>query len=117
VLHTMYYSSEVRAVDEFRTDTTRVGDKELELATMLVRAVAAPFEPMKYRDHFQENLHALLEAKIHGKQMEDRPCKPALAPVVDILEALKASLERKKESQVPDLPDRRVRRRKAQGGV
>jgi DNA end-binding protein Ku len=84
---------------------------------MLVRALAAPFEPVKYRDHYQENLRALLEAKIQGKEMEDPACKPARAPVVDILEALKASLARKKKSQLPDLPDRRVRRRKAQGGV
>jgi DNA end-binding protein Ku len=117
VLHTMYYSSEVRAVDEFRTDTTRVGDQELELATMLVRALAARFEPSKYRDHYQENLRALLEAKIQGKEIEDRAGKPALAPVVDILEALKASLARKKEPQLPDLPYRRVRRRRAQVGV
>jgi len=103
VLHTMYYSSEVRAVDEFRTDTTRVGEQELELATMLVRALAAPFEPVKYRDHYQENLHALLEAKIQGKEMEDRVCKPTLTPVVDSLEALKASLARKKRAPVTGL--------------
>jgi len=117
ILHTMYYSSEVRAVDEFRTDTTRIANPELELATMLVRALAAPFEPVKYRDHYQENLHALLEAKIQGKEMEDGAGKPVLAPVVDILEALKASLARKKEPHLTDLPDRRVRRRRAQVGV
>jgi non-homologous end joining protein Ku len=79
----------VRAVDEFRTDTTRIREQELELATMLVRALAAPFEPSKCRDHYQENLRALLEAKIQGKETEDRVSKPALAPVMDILEALK----------------------------
>jgi len=82
-----------------------------------VRALAARFEPSKYRDHYQENLRALLEAKIQGKEIEDRAGKPALTPVVDILEALKASLARKKEPQLPDLPDRRVRRRRAQVGV
>ena len=40
----MYYSSEVRAIDDFRTDTTRIPDQELELATMLGHALAAPFE-------------------------------------------------------------------------
>jgi len=117
ILHTMYYSSEVRAMDEFRTDTTRIANQELELATMLVRALAAPFKPVKYRDHYQENLHALLEAKIQGKEMEDGAGKPVLAPVVDILEALKASLARKKEPHLTDLPDRRVRRKRAQVGV
>jgi DNA end-binding protein Ku len=117
LLHTMYYSSEVRAMDEFRTDTTRVADQELELATMLVRALAAPFEPSKYRDHYQENVRALLEAKIQGREIEGRAAKPVLAPVVDILEALKASLARKQEPQSTDLPDRRIRRRRAQVGA
>jgi DNA end-binding protein Ku len=117
LLHTMYYSSEVRAMDEFRTDTTRVADQELELATMLVRALAAPFEPSKYRDHYQENVRALLEAKIQGREIEGRAAQPVLAPVVDILEALKASLARKQEPQSTDLPDRRIRRRRAQVGA
>jgi len=117
LLHTMYYSSEVRAMDEFRTDPTRVADQELELATMLVRALAAPFEPSKYRDHYQENVRALLEAKIQGREIEGRAARPVLAPVVDILEALKASLARKQEPQSTDLPDRRIRRRRAQVGA
>jgi DNA end-binding protein Ku len=117
LLHTMYYSSEVRAMDEFRTDTTRVADQELELATMLVRALAAPFEPSKYRDHYQESVRALLEAKIQGREIEGRAAQPVLAPVVDILEALKASLARKQEPQSTDLPDRRIRRRRAQVGA
>jgi DNA end-binding protein Ku len=117
LLHTMYYSSEVRAMDEFRTDTTCVADQELELATMLVRALAAPFEPSKYRDHYQENVRALLEAKIQGREIEGRAAQPVLAPVVDILEALKASLARKQEPQSTDLPDRRIRRRRAQVGA
>jgi len=45
----------------------------------------------------QENLRALLDAKVQGKEMGERCSKPALAPVVDILEALKASLARKKQ--------------------
>ena len=104
-------------MDEFRTDTTRVADQELELATMLVRALAAPFEPSKYRDHYQENVRALLEAKIQGREIEGRAAQPVLAPVVDILEALKASLARKQEPQSTDLPDRRIRRRRAQVGA
>jgi DNA end-binding protein Ku len=93
----MYYGSEVRAIDEFRTDTTRIPDQELELATMLVHALAAPFEPTKYRDHYQESLRALLDAKAQGKVTEERVSKPALSPVVDILEALKASLARQRQ--------------------
>lgn len=97
LLHTMYYSSEVRTVDEFRADTSQVSDQEVNLATLLVHALAGSFEPTKYKDRYQENLRALLDAKVQGKEMEERCSKPALAPVVYILEALKASLARKKQ--------------------
>jgi non-homologous end joining protein Ku len=40
LLHTMYYRAEVRAVDEFRTDTSGISPQELELATLLVQALA-----------------------------------------------------------------------------
>jgi DNA end-binding protein Ku len=104
LLHTLYYSDEVRAVDEFRSDTALVSTQELELAALLVQALAGPFEPAKYKDHYQENLRALLEAKIKGKAMEEPASSPALAPVVDILEALKASLARKRQPQSATAP-------------
>ncbi len=63
----------------------------------LRRRPHAEFEPTKYKDRYQENLRALLDAKVQGKEMEERRSRPALAPVVDILEALKASLARKKQ--------------------
>ena len=50
LLHTMYYRDEIRQVDEFRTDTALVKDKELALAQTLIESLAAPFEPEKYHD-------------------------------------------------------------------
>ncbi len=96
ILHTLYYRSEVRTVDEFRADTSGLSEQELELATMLVRALSGPFTPSKYQDHYQENLRTLLDAKIQGKELEQRAVRPQLAPVVDILEALKSSLARQR---------------------
>jgi DNA end-binding protein Ku len=99
VLHTMYYVAEVRAMDEFRADTSRISDQEVELATLLVKALAGAFTPDKYQDNYQVNLRAVLDAKVQGKEMEARAGQPALAPVVDILEALKASLARKTQPE------------------
>ena len=93
LLHTMYYEDEVRKVEEFRTDTTIVKDKELELATTLVTSLAAEFEPGKYKDSYRENLLAMIEAKVQGRQVVEAPTAQHLAPVVDIMEALKASLQ------------------------
>ncbi len=92
LLHTMYYEDEMRKVEEFRTDTALVKDKELELATTLISSLAAEFEPVKYKDSYRENLMAMIQAKVQGKQVVETPAAQQLAPVVDIMEALKASL-------------------------
>ena len=108
VLHTLFYSDEVRTLDEFRTDTEWVAPQELELAHLLVESLAARFEPAKYKDRYRENLRALLDAKIRGEELKLGAMEPAPAPVPDILEALKASLERLKKpvvvSQLPPQP-------------
>jgi DNA end-binding protein Ku len=92
LLHTMYYEDEVRKVEEFRTDTNLVKDKELALAMSLISSLEAQFEPEKYKDAYRENLLAMIDAKVQGKQIVETPTAQQLAPVVDIMEALKASL-------------------------
>ena len=92
LLHTMYYEDEVRKVEEFRTDTSLVKDKELDLARTLIQSLEAEFEPAKYKDSYRENVMAMIEAKVEGKQVVGPPETQHLAPVVDIMEALKASL-------------------------
>src|SRR3984885_2156616 len=91
LMHTMYYSHEIRKVDEFRTDLSLVKEKELALATSLVEALARDFAPEKYKDTYRENLLQMIEAKKQGQEVVATP-EPQQAKVVDILEALKASL-------------------------
>src|ERR1700689_2012619 len=94
--HTMYYMDEIRHVEEFRTDTTLVKDKELEMAKMLISTLEAEFEPEKYHDEYRENLQKMIEAKIEGKKVVATPTAH-VAPVIDIMEALKKSLAEKKK--------------------
>ena len=92
MLHTMYYPDEIRQVEEFRTDTSSVKPKELDLAKVLIESLEAPFEPDKYKDTYRENLMKMIEAKVQGKEVV-APKEPVhKAPVIDILEALKASI-------------------------
>ncbi|MGA3203841.1 MAG: Ku protein [Bryobacteraceae bacterium] len=91
LMHTMYYSHEIRKVDEFRTDVSLVKDKELALASSLIEALAADFEPDKYHDTYRDNLLKMIEAKKQGAEVVATP-EPQQAKVVDIMEALKASL-------------------------
>ena len=92
VLHTMFYEEEVRRENEYRTDTSRIAQKELDLALLLVTSLSAPFEAAKYRDGYREKLDALIAAKLQGKALTETEA-PRRAPVINILEALQRSLE------------------------
>src|SRR5579884_189969 len=91
IMHTMYYGHEVRKIEEFRTDTTLASDKEMQLATLLIESLAAAFEPEKYTDTYRDNIRALIDAKVAGRQVVAPP-EPVAAKVVDIMEALRQSL-------------------------
>jgi DNA end-binding protein Ku len=96
LLHTMYFTNEIRQVDEFRTDLELVKEKELVLAHTLIEALAAKFEPEKYKDTYRENLLAMIQNKIDGQKVVEAP-EPHVAPVIDIMEALKRTLEIRKK--------------------
>ncbi len=96
VLHTMFYADEIRQVDEFSTDTSQVKEKELALAKMLIDSLTAEFEPQKYQDTYRTNLQAMIQAKLEGQQVVATPT-PHIAPVIDIMEALKRSLAEQKK--------------------
>jgi DNA end-binding protein Ku len=94
--HTMYYQDEIRQVEEFRTDTSLVKDKELAMAKMLISSLEAEFEPQKYHDTYRVNLQKMIEDKIEGKKVVAAPAEH-IAPVIDIMEALKRSLAEKRK--------------------
>lgn len=96
LLHTMYYAHEIRTAEEFRTDVGLVKDKEVELATGLIQALAADFEPEKYRDTYRDRLLEMIEAKKAGQEIVETP-QPQPAKVIDILDALKKSLDAAKK--------------------
>ena len=111
VLHTLFHASEVRLEEEHAPDTAEVTEKELRLATTLVRALAEPFDASILTDRFEEKLHALIESRTpvpeagSGKDTEKR------APVMDIMEALRRSLEAARKPPASEAaPKRRTRK-------
>jgi DNA end-binding protein Ku len=119
LMHTMYFSHEIRKVDEFRTDLSLVKEKELALAQSLVEALAAEFEPDKYKDSYRENLLQMIESKKEGREIVATP-EPHQEKVVDILEALKASLAVAKKpaasaKAVTSIAEAKPAKRKARG--
>ncbi len=95
-LHTMFYSNEIRPAAESGTDKFEVKEQERALATQLIESLAAPFEPEKYHDTYQDGLRTLIEAKAQGQDVVAVPAA-AQAPQVDLMAALKQSLMQKQQ--------------------
>jgi len=93
-LHTMFYSNEIRAAESIPTDNVELKDQEKKLAHQLIESLAAPFEAQKYRDEYQENVKTMIAAKLKGQQVTE-VTQPHLAPVIDLMEALKKSIAEK----------------------
>lgn len=94
MLHTMYYEDEVRKMDKFGAEDVELKDAEVKVARQLIEALAADFEPGKYHDTFQENLKELIQARLEGKEITEVEKPKKIAPVVDLMSALKESLEK-----------------------
>jgi DNA end-binding protein Ku len=90
--HTMFFANEVRAEEEYAANTKAVAEKELTLAETLIRSLAAPFEPEKYRDTYRERLESMIAQKVRGQPVTVAAAPPRPAEVVDIADALRRSL-------------------------
>jgi DNA end-binding protein Ku len=93
-LHTMFYANEIRAAEAVPSGNVEVKEQEKKLAQQLIESLAAPWEPQKYRDEYQENLRAMIAAKLKGQEITE-VAQPHMAPVIDLMEALKRSLAEK----------------------
>ncbi|SRR5258708_5009240 len=92
ILHTLFYSNELHKANKSETPDARYTDKELELAKSLINHLTAPFKPDQFEDTYRENVERLIKEKQKGKEITlvEQPRK---APVIDLMEALKQSLQ------------------------
>ena len=68
------------------------------MAKMLINSMDTPFDPAQYKDEYQEKLRMLIETKIAGKEVvAAKPESPG--KVIDLMEALKASVEKAKKEK------------------
>jgi DNA end-binding protein Ku len=95
VLTMMRFADEVVAVPEATgVDRVKVPAKELKLATDLIEALAAEWEPEKYGDDYQANLEQVIKGKIKGETVIlDEEEQPMGAEVIDLAERLRRSLQ------------------------
>src|SRR5947208_8550010 len=101
MLHTMYYAEEVRKVEGFGAPDIELKDAEVKVAHQLIEALADEWDPEKYKDTFQENLKKLIEAKLEGGEVAAVEKPKKLAPVVDLMAALKQSLAQMEGKKKP----------------
>jgi DNA end-binding protein Ku len=107
VLHTLYFPAEVREIAEYgKTENMTLQKPEVELAEQFIRQLTAAFAPEQYKDEYQERVLALVETKRAGQVVAGQPQRPKLAPVIDLMDALKKSIaERGVASGQPTLVD------------
>jgi DNA end-binding protein Ku len=104
MLHTMYYAEEVRKLEGFGAPDVELKDAEVKVAHQLIEALAAEWEPEKYHDSFQDNLKNLIQTKLEGGKIAEVEKPKKLAPVVDLMSALKQSLAEMEGKKKPSAP-------------
>jgi DNA end-binding protein Ku len=93
ILHTLYFPAEVREISEYgKTENMTLQKPEIDLAEQFIRQLTAKFDPEQYKDEYQQRVLEMIETKRAGQVVAGQPAKPKLAPVIDLMEALKKSI-------------------------
>jgi DNA end-binding protein Ku len=93
VMQQLYYANEVRSMKDIDIGETIVKDNELKMAIQLAEMGAAEeFHPENYRDEVADRVRELIQRKIDGEQITSSAGQEPRAQVIDLMEALKASL-------------------------
>ena len=120
ILQTMLWDDEVREADfPILEETVRISAKERDMAAQLVDSLASDFKSSDFKDDYQEQLRTLVEAKLEkGDSIDteatfgEKPEEEDGGEVVDLMEALKRSVERKKATKKAAKPAKKTTARK-----
>jgi len=106
VMETMIWPDEVRTPDfPFLEEDVTVRSQELTMAESLIESMAGDFDPTRYHDEYREALQQVVEAKVEGREIVEPPsAAPEPTGVVDLMAALRASVDAAKRSRGED-PD------------
>ncbi|WFR59019.1 Ku protein [Anaerocolumna sp. AGMB13025] len=99
LISTMFYAEDIKELQKQYTKP-EVAEQELNMAKMLINSMDTPFDPAKYKDEYQSKLRALIETKISGKEVV-APESENDGKVIDLMEALRASVEKAKKEKEP----------------
>lgn len=103
MMEQLHYADEVRPMSEVPIPAGDVKDSELKLAVNLVQQLAADeFRPDQYRDEVRLRVMELINKKIEGEDITQAPEEAPAAQIIDLMAALKASLEKKEPAKKGD---------------
>jgi len=112
VLETMFWPDEVREADFGGVDVSvEVRDQELQMARQLIDSLTGEWAPEEFSDAYREALVQIVEAKLNGQEIEVIEPEPT-AKVVDLMEALKASVAAAKKDDAAGKPAKKLATRK-----
>ena len=92
----LLYAGEVRSIKEIEIPKTEVKDAELKLAQQLIEQQASDkFDPSAYKDDVRDRIEAAVQKKVEGQEITMTEAPESGAQVIDLMEALRASLEKR----------------------
>ncbi|MEQ8860336.1 MAG: Ku protein [Pseudomonadales bacterium] len=93
VMEQLKHADELRAFDDVPLDVTEVGKDELDLAIKIIdQRVSDTFEPEKYEDDVRKRFEQAIEQKVEGREVAVPKAAAPEAKIIDLMEALKASV-------------------------
>jgi DNA end-binding protein Ku len=104
-LETLFFAEDVRSRAEIEEAVaeTAVQPAELELAQQVIQSLVGEFEPESFENQYRRELREMLEAKLAGQEIK-RPEPVPETPVVDLMEALRRSVQQVSEGEKPKAP-------------
>ena len=102
LLEQLYYAEEIRSFDEVPLEDGEVNTAELALAKQLIdQATSDAFDPMQFTDEVREKTLELIEQKIQGREITAAPVEESKTKIIDLMAALKASIEADEDERKP----------------
>ncbi|HEX5612267.1 MAG TPA: Ku protein [Burkholderiales bacterium] len=96
VMQQLLYAAEVRSIKDIEIPPTEVRPQELKLAQQLIEQQASErFDPATYTDEVRARIEAAVQKKVEGQEVTMPEAPEQGAQVIDLMEALRASLEKK----------------------
>jgi DNA end-binding protein Ku len=100
LMNTLNWPDEIRSTEGLKglEGEVKINPKELEMAKALIESLADTFDPSRYKDEYREAVMRVVQAKVDGEVIE-APAAQQTAKVMDLMEALRASVEAAKKSR------------------